>query len=215
MLTLTRALALCLCMSSPALAECVTPASLTNGVNFTRQDGRQGLIRTDGKRFAIDYAVNSSTAWQDKRQSWLGIYDAEWTWVPTDTYQTEGGPGGTYSYRFASQPPMPAPGTTWDTTVTERGAQAVRFKLGPVAISQRDRTSYTVNYRFLAETTAKLSDCSYRVQTVEAIFTNKTTDLTRRWVYFPDLGFGLETQVVDRKGDASRDLGLTSLTPKG
>ena len=215
MLTLTRALALCLCLSSPALAECVTPASLANGVSFTRQDGRQGLIHTEGKRFAIDYAVNSNTAWQDKRESWLGIYDAEWTWVPTDTYQAEGGPGGTFSYRFATQPPMPQAGTTWDTTVTERGAQAVRFKLGPVAISQRDRTSYSVNYRFMAEATAKLSGCSYRVQTVEAVFRNKTTDLTRRWVYFPDLGFGLETQVVDRKGDASRDLGLTSLTPKG
>ncbi|GLS85774.1 hypothetical protein GCM10010873_07480 [Cypionkella aquatica] len=210
-------LALCalLLTALPAAAECVTPANLAKGVSFTRDDGRQGLIRSEDKRFAIDYAVNSNTAWADKRQSWLGIYDAEWTWVPTDTYQAEGGPGGTYSYRFATKPPMPAAGTTWDTTVTERGAQAVRFKLGPVAISQRDRTSYTVNYRFMAETAAKISGCTYRVMPIEAIFKNQTTDLTRRWIYFPDLGFGLETQVTDRKGATSRALGLTSLTPKG
>ena len=199
----------------PAQADCVTPSSLAHGVSFTREDGRAGLIRSEGKRFAIDYAVNSNTAWQDKRQSWLGIYDAEWVSVPTDSYQAEGGPGGTYSYRFATQPPMPAPGTTWDTTVTQRGDQAVRFKLGPVAISQRDRTSYSVNYRFMAETAAKISGCSYRVLPVEAVFKNKTTDLTRRWIYFPDLGFGLETQVTDRLGTTSRALGLTSLTPKG
>jgi hypothetical protein len=215
MLTLTRALALCLCLSSPALAECVTPASLANGVSFTRQDGRQGLIRTEGKDFAIDYATNSKTAWTDRRRAKLGIFETEWLWTPTDDYYFDDGPGGSYSYRFATKPPKPKAGTTWDTTVSERGESAIRFKLGPVMISQRDRTSYTVNYRFMAETTAKLSGCSYRVQTVEAVFRNKTTDLTRRWVYFPDLGFGLETQVVDRNGDASRDLGLISLTPKG
>jgi hypothetical protein len=210
-----RALIALLLTTVPACADCVSKATLTDGVGFTREDGRQGLIRTEGKRFAIDYAVNSSTAWQDKRQSWLGIYDAEWVSVPTDTYQAEGGPGGTYSYRFASQPPMPQAGTTWDTTVTERGAQAVRFKLGPVAISQRDRTSYSVNYRFMAEAAVKISGCTYRAMPVEAVFKNQTTDLTRSWIYFPDLGFGLETQVVDRKGSASRRLGLTSMTPKG
>ncbi|MDZ4395707.1 hypothetical protein [Cypionkella sp.] len=209
------ALIVSLLTALPAYAECVTPASLANGVSFTREDGRQGMIRTEGKRFSIDYAVNSNTAWQDKRQSWLGIYDAEWVWVPTDTYQAEGGPGGSYSFRFATKPPMPAAGTTWDTTVTQRGDQAVRFKLGPVAISQRDRTSYSVNYRFMAETAAKISGCTYRVMPVEAVFKNKTTDLTRRWIYFPELGFGLETQVIDRLGTTSRALGLTSLTPKG
>jgi len=210
-------LVLCLaCLAATdAAAACVTAADLATGVTFTREDGRQGLISREGKRFAIDYAVNSNTAWQDKRQSWLGIYDAEWLSVPTDSYQAEGGPGGSYSFRFASKPPMPTPGTTWDTTVTERGAQAVRFKLGPVAISQRDRSSYAVNYRFMAETAAKISGCTYRVLPVEAIFKNQTTDLTRRFIYFPDLGFGLETQVADRNGTSSRALGLTSLTPKG
>ena len=74
---------------------------------------------------------------------------------------------------------------------------------------------YSVSYSYLAESTATLSGCSYRILPVEATFINAETDLTRRFIYFPDLGFGLETRVIDRKGDASRELGLTSLTPKG
>lgn len=204
-------LGLCLGLTLPAHAECVTADSLTKGVSFKREDGHTGVIRAAGKTFEIDYASNSNGIWRDKRLSRMGIYDTEWQSTPTNENYVGGGPGGDFSYKFRGKPPLPKADTLWSTTVSERKSQEVGLQSGP----EVSRTSYKVTYSFLPSKTAKLSGCSYTVQPVEATFTNKNTDLTRRFIYFPDLGFGLETQVTDRKGNASRSLGLTALTPKG
>ncbi len=206
-----RTLALLLLTALPAAAECVTPASLAKGVTFTREDSRSGLIRAERHGFAVDYATNSKTAWQDQRLSRFGIYDIEWHSTPTDDYFVGGGPGGNFSYKFSGKPPLPKADTTWSTTVSERKSLEAGLQSGPVI----SRSSYKVTYSYLPTKTAKLSGCTYRILPVEAHFTNAETDLTRRFIYFPDLGFGLETRVIDRKGDKSRELGLTSLTPKG
>lgn len=200
-------LALCFGLALPAHAECVTPESLAKGVAFKREDGHTGIIRAAGKMFEIDYASNSNGIWRDKRLSRLGIYDTEWQSTPTNDNYVGGGPGGDFSFRFSGKPPLPQAGTTWSTTVSERKSLEAGLQSGPVI----SRTSYKVTYSFMAAKTAKLSGCSYTIQPVEATFTNKNTDLTRRFIYFPDLGFGLETRVIGRHGDASRELGLTSL----
>ena len=204
-------LAFCLAIALPAHADCVTPDSLAKGVSFKREDGHTGIIRAAGKMFEIDYATNSNGIWRDKRLSRLGIYDTEWQSTPTNENYVGGGPGGDFSYKFSGKPPLPKADTTWATTVSERKSLEAGLQSGPVIT----RSSYKVTYSYLPTKTAKLSGCSYTIQPVEAHFTNKNTDLTRRFIYFPDLGFGLETRVIDRKGDASRELGLTSLTPKG
>ena len=87
--------------ATPALADCVTPDSLARGVSFKRQDGHKGTIHFDSKDFAINYAADSKTAWEDERDSHLGIYDTAWTWTPTDEYVVGGGPGGYYSFKFS------------------------------------------------------------------------------------------------------------------
>lgn len=209
-MTLPRiTLALCLGLALPAHAECVTADSLARGVSFKREDGRSGVIRAEGKAFSIDYASNSKGPWLDQRTSRLGIYDTEWHFNPTEDYIVGGGPGGDFSFKFAGKPPVPKADTAWSTTVSERKSLEAGLQSGP----EITRTTYKVSYSFMATKTAKLSGCTYTIQPVEARFTNKDTDLTRRFIYFPDLGFGLETRVIDRKGKASRELGLTALTP--
>ena len=80
---------------------------LAVGVAFKRQDGRKGEIVSTGKGFAIKYAADSKTAWQDDRDSLMGIYDTTWSWTPTDEYYVGGGPGGYYSFKFSGKPPVP------------------------------------------------------------------------------------------------------------
>lgn len=205
------AVLLCLGLALPAHAECVTADSLARGVAFKREDGRTGLIRAEGKAFTIDYASNSKGPWLDQRISRLGIYDTEWHSNPTEDYIVGGGPGGDFTFKFAGKPPEPKADTSWSTTVSERKSLEAGLQSGP----EITRTAYKVIYSFQGTKTAKLSGCTYTIQPVEAHFTNKDTDLTRRFIYFPDLGFGLETRVIDRKGKASRKVGLTALTPKG
>ncbi|MES2432199.1 MAG: hypothetical protein V4586_00055 [Pseudomonadota bacterium] len=210
MLTLTRALALCLCLSSPALAECVTPGSLANGVIFTREDGYHGLIRAVGDTFEIDYVTNPTGSLRDQRQSKLGIYDMYRNASPVDPSVPGFIPGdeGVYGYKFRAKPPIPKAGKTWGTKI-----HVLRSYENMPTVKQV--SSYKVTYRYLATKTAKLSGCTYAIQPVEAHFIADYIDLTRRWIYFPDLGFGLETRVIDSNGKGNRELGLTSLTPKG
>lgn len=192
-------------------AECVTAESLAGGVTFKREDGHSGLIQTAGKGFAIDYATNSKTAWTDHSETLRGIYETGWQSVPTDEYYVGGGPGGDFSYEFTGKPPVPAAGKRWKTKVSERKSLEAGLESGP----EVTRTSYAVTYSFRASKTAQLSGFSYTIQPVEAVFQNNDTHLTRRWIYFPHLGFGLETRVTDHIGGSSRELGLTALTPKG
>ena len=196
-------------MASPALADCVTKDDLAVGVAFKRQDGRKGEIVSTGKGFAIKYAADSKTAWQDDRDSLMGIYDTTWSWTPTDEYYVGGGPGGYYSFKFSGKPPVPEAGGSWKTNVSVMETQDNGTENGPETF----RYTLKVTYSFQDTKEAKLSGCTYTIQPVEATFTGKNTHLTRRWIYFPDLGFGLETRVTDHQGGEDRKLGLTALTP--
>jgi hypothetical protein len=53
----------------------------------------------------------------------------------------------------------------------------------------------------------ELSGCSYRALTVEAEFTGKGGGRSQRWVYFSQLGLGIETR---RDGVSN---GLTAMGP--
>jgi hypothetical protein len=195
--------------ATPALADCVTKADLAVGVAFKRQDGRKGEIVATGKGFAIKYAADSKTAWQDDRDSLMGIYDTTWAWTPTDEYYVGGGPGGYYSFKYSGKPPVPEAGEAWKTTVNVSETQDNGTENGPETFHYKLK----VTYSFQDTKEARLSGCTYTVQPVEATFTGKNTHLTRRWIYFPDLGFGLETRVTDHQGGEDRKLGLTALTP--
>jgi len=191
-----------------ATADCVTPEDLVTGIAFKRQDGRSGTAIAEGKAVLIDYAVASKTAWHDQRRTTIGIYDLDWSWTPTDEYYVGGGPGGSYTYRFAGRPPVPTPGTSWKTTVSVKESQDIGIRSGPVVT----RYSYDVTYSFQDTAEAKLSGCTYTIQPVEATFTGQNGHYSRRWIYFPDLRFGLETRQIDHRSGQDRKLGLTALT---
>lgn len=200
-------------LSLPTLsaADCVTADDLATGISFTRQDGRSGLVQSDGKTIVVDYAVNSQTAWHDWRRTVYGVYDIGWGWTPTDDYYVGGGPGGSYDYKFARKPPVPEANDGWTTTVRVTETQDNGTEFGP----EKSRYSYDVSYSFQEPKQVKLSGCPYTVLPVEATFTGSHGHYSRRWVYFPDLGFGLETRQTDHRTGETRTLGLTAMTPKG
>ena len=206
-----RLLALLLSLPTLAAADCVTPEDLSTGIAFTRQDGRGGLAKADGKTIVVDYAVKSQTAWHDWRRTTLGLYELAWGWTPTDEYYVGGGPGGSYDYKFSGKPPVPTPGKTWSTTVRVTETQDNGTEFGP----EKTRYSYDVTYSFQATKEVKLSGCPYTVLPVEATFTGPQGHYSRRWIYFPDLGFGLETRQIDHASGEDRKLGLTAMTPQG
>lgn len=198
-------------LPAAALADCVTAADLATGVLFKRQDGRAELASGAGAEVAINYAATSQTAWTDKRTTQRGLYEQSWVWTPTDDYYVGGGPGASYDYRLSGQPPLPVAGQTWQARVSVKTHTDDGTENG----ARTQRSAMDVTYRFLAETTAKLSGCTYKIMPVEADFTAKNTSFTKRWIYFPDLGFGLETRVSNHLTGEDRKLGLTALTPKG
>ena len=197
------------CLPDLAQARCVTAADLASGIAFTRQDGHTGLIKGDGDAVAIDYAANSKTAWTDQRSALMGIYETGWTWVPTDDYYVGGGPGGGYRFKLGGTPPLPAAGTTWTTRIKVQEAHDDGTESG----GSVQRYTLKASYSYQPVKDATLSGCSYKIMPVEATFTGSNTDLTRRWIYFPDLGFGLETRVTNHLTGEERKLGLTALTP--
>ena len=206
---LTLCLIAALTATSPALADCVTKDDLARGVAFKRQDGRAGLIKAKGKGFEIDYALGSKTAWQDQRSAIMGIYETALAVTPTDEYYVGGGPGGLYGYKFVKKPPVPTEGASWKSVVKVTDTQDNGTENGP----EISKYSVDVVYSFQAVKEAKLSGCSYRIMPVEATFTGENTHLTQRYIYFPDLGFGLETRVTVHNSGEDRKLGLTALTP--
>jgi len=182
-----------LALPSLAAARCVTADDLATGITFKRQDGRSGTVVADGRNLEVSYAANSKTAWQDDRRTTMGIYELTWAWTPTDEYYVGGGPGGSYSYKFASKPPVPETRKSWKTKVNVIESQDIGIESGPI----RTRYSYDVTYSFQETAQAKLSGCTYTILPVEATFIGKSDHFTRRWIFFPDLGFGLETRFTD------------------
>lgn len=204
---LTALFALCL-IAAPALADCVTPDDLAKGVAFKRQDGHRGIIQ-GGAVLAVDYASDSTTAWMDKRKTKAGIYEIDWSWTPTDEYYVGGGPGGYYEYKLSGKAPEPAAGTDWKTKVKVTEWQDYGLETGP----EKTRYAYDAVFSFQAEKEVKLSGCPYRIIPVEATFSGKNAHFTRRWVYFTELGFGLETRTIDHQTGEDRKLGLTEMKP--
>lgn len=199
-----------LLLSSPALADCVTKDDLAVGVTFKRQDGRAGeIVSTGGKGYDIKYATEKTSEWQDDRDALMGIYESSWSWYPSDEMIVGSGPGGYYTFKIAGKPPVPEPGTSWKTTVKITDSQDNGSENG----AQVTKHSVKAVYSFQPTKEAKLSGCTYTILPVEATFIGEDTHKTRRYIYFPDLGFGLETRFTDHSSGEDRKLGLTAMTP--
>ncbi len=194
-----------------AAARCVTAEDLATGITFKRQDGRGGLVSGTPQSVKIDYAAPAKGSWTDKRTAQRGIYETAQDYFPSDVPYVGGGPGGDFTYSLSGKPPVPTAGKTWKTRVKVTMTKDYGTEAGP----QKTYGALDAVYSFQPITEAKLSGCTYRIQPVEATFTNAINHYTQRWIYFPDLGFGLETRVTDHKAGTDTKLGLTALKLKG
>ena len=198
-----RRFALVACLAlSPALAaaDCLTADSVTSGVVFKRADGRSGrVVAKDGGIF-VDYATGKGM-WTDQRQTQLGIYELSSTTFFSDEALIGSG-DTTQTWKFRGKPPEPQAGESWKTRITDYTVISNSSEQGYEDWSGK----FDAVYAFLSEKEVELSGCTYRVVPVEATFLGENGGFSQRWLYFPDLGFGLETK---RNGDGN---GLTALT---
>lgn len=184
-----------------ALAECVTADSLAKGVSFKRADGRAGRVVARDGGIYVDYAAGKGL-WTDERQTLLGIYETNTTSFFSDEELI--GSGDTrQTWKLRGKPPVPKAGESWKTRIS---ADAVTDNSSEQGY-QEWSGKFDAVYTFLPEMEAKLSGCTYRAIPVEATFLGEDGGFTRRWLYFADLGFGLETK---RDGTGN---GLTALKP--
>jgi hypothetical protein len=197
-----------LLLSAPAAhAACLDAASISKGVAFTRADGRPGVAQAKGGGIEIDYAAGSDTAWTDERSTRLGIYENTWSYMPADDYYVGGGPGGYWEYRRGGKDAAPVPGSTWSTTLRSTLTRETGTEYGPEVTRSRIKATYS----FLDAQSVTLSGCKYTAIPVE--LRGADAKLIRRWMYFPDLGFGLETRMASPETGRDLKLGLTAMKP--
>jgi hypothetical protein len=195
-----------LLLASPAAATaCVTANDLATGVIFTREDGRSGFAITEGRDIRIVYSAMNDD-WTDTRLSRMGVYD-RWAEFHFDPLPTVGGGYPQYEWTYARRLPTPTPGKSFKTRVTQTRSEDIGTRVTPPPVS----TKYEATYTFLEARQATLSDCPYTVVPVEAAYSDGTT---QRYLYFPDLGFGLETRTRGLERPDAERRGLIELIVK-
>ena len=200
---LLAAPALLLLPRAAGAAGSCKPVDLNKGIAFRRQDGSTGLARREpGGLVAIDYVTNRG-AWTDQRRAQNGVFEVQRT-VEESEQPVVGASAPTYSWSYSPKIITPEDGAIWDGTVK----QVVEVTISDEAATvERRRAKWTAHYRCFDRREVKLSGCFYLALSVEASFVGKGGSWTQRWVYFPELGLGLET-VRDGKEN-----GITALTP--
>lgn len=185
-----------------ALAAACKPLDLAKGIAFRRQDGSIGLARREADGgVAIDYVTNRG-AWTDQRRVKNGVFEVQRT-VEESEEPMVGASAPTYSWSYSPRIILPEDGATWAGTVKEEVEVTISDEAATV---ERTRRKWKAQYRCFDLREVKLSGCVLQALSVEASFTGNGTR-SQRWVYFPQLGLGLET-VRDGK-----DNGITALTP--
>lgn len=185
----------------PAAAACA-PLSLEAGIAFKRKDGSKGIARTEGDHVFIDYVTNRG-AWTDVRQVKNGVFEVSRT-VEESEEPMVGASAPTYTWSYSPKIIAPSDGISWNGRVKETVEVTISDEAATV---ERHKTRWTANYRCFDAREVTLSGCTHKALTVEADFMGVGGGRQLRWVYFPDIGLGLETV---RDGKAN---GIVALTP--
>ncbi len=179
------------------------PVDLDKGIAFRRQDGSTGLARREADgRVLIDYVTNRG-AWTDLRRVRNGVFEVQRI-VEESEEPMVGASAPTFSWTYSPKIITPEDGATWDGTVKQEVEVTISDEAATV---ERSRAKWTAHYRCFDPREVKLSGCFLLALSVEASFVGKGGSRSQRWVYFPELGLGLET-VRDGKEN-----GITALTP--
>ena len=206
---LTRRAALTLTLSAlaapalirPALAAC-KPLDLGKGIAFNRQDGSRGIATRKGDVVAIDYVTNRG-AWIDTRMVKNGVFEISRI-VQESEDEMVGASAPTYTWTYSPKIITPVDGASWAGRIKVLVEVTLSDKDATV---ERQRARWKASYRCFEPREVSLSGCTHAALTVEATFSADDGTSSQRWVYFPDLGLGLETR---RDGVTN---GLTALTP--
>jgi hypothetical protein len=201
MLSLTLTILAAPALIRPAQAAC-KPVDLAKGIAFTRKDGSKGLARAEGDVVRIDYVTNRG-AWTDIRRVKNGVFEVSRT-VEESVEPMVGASAPTFSWTHSPRIIQPSDGATWSGRVKETVEVTISDENATV---ERRRTRWQAIYRCFEPRKVTLSGCTYQALTVEAMFSGDNGSYSQRWVYFPELGLGLETR---RDGVAN---GLVSLGP--
>jgi hypothetical protein len=184
----------------PARAAC-KPVDLTAGIAFTRKDGSKGVAKAERDAVRIDYVTNRG-AWTDIRRVKNGVFEVSRT-VEQSEEPMVGASAPTFSWTYSPKIIMPADGATWSGRVKELVEVTISDENATV---ERQRARWNAIYRCFEPREVKLSGCTYQALTVEAMFSGEGGSYSQRWVYFPEIGLGLETR---RDGVSN---GLTALS---
>lgn len=203
-----RATLLLMILSTPAMADCVTRDDLATGVILRFQDGTPGTVvaLSDGS-VQINYR-NDDSGYFDLRDAVLGIFETRVRvgGAPPDVIGIWA--DRTETRRFQGRLPQPEPGRTWTTTVN------MRWDVSDHSGTPRDgRERWSVSYAFLDARQVTLSGCDYISIPVEATYADADPPRIQRFAYFPDLGFGVETQVTFPATGVVNTNGLSAMVP--
>ena len=196
-------------LATPALmrpglaASCTSYAELGRGIVFKRKDGSRGLARreSDGT-VVIDY-VNNQGDRVDRRKVVKGVFET-WRKYSDSEYPVVGSAPPEWTWKFSPKPVEPEAGGSWSGKVNEL-RDDVGYGAYMKEIHSRSRTTWKATYSFLQTGEANFSGCHYMTLPVEAVFIGEQGTRSQRWIYFPQLGFGIETK---RDGVAN---GITSM----
>jgi hypothetical protein len=185
----------------PALAAC-GPLDLGKGIAFARQDGSKGLARRgENGEVVIDYVTNRGD-WLDRRRVKNGVFEVRRVLAESE-YPIVGASAPIFTWTYGKTLIQPEDGAVWKGRVKETFEVTISDENATV---QRDTARWEASYRCSDPREVKLSGCIHAALTVEAEWTGKQGNLRQRFVYFPALGLGLETQ---RDGKAN---GLVAMT---
>lgn len=189
-------------------ATCPTPAQVreAGGAVFTHADGTQTeIVYRDGtERLAMhDYRPHGSRGFW--RAGPWGIYE-------TTGFKVSAGVDGMGIIRqsdlwtFSEAPPAPKPGLKWSGTVVQK-----REIETDANDPQRAREKLSVRYSVLDPIKGKIGGCPYELWPVEAVFTGKQSQVSRRWLYFPDYDFAVMTRERDHFAGTLYESGLKAI----
>jgi hypothetical protein len=185
----------------PAAAAC-RPADLAKGIAFRRNDGSTGVASAEGDVVRIDYVTNRG-AWTDIRRVKNGVFEVSRT-VEESEEPMVGASAPSFSWSFSPKIIVPSDGATWSGRVKETVEVTISDENATV---DRRRARWDAIYRCFDPREVTLSGCTYQALTVEAVFSGKGGGYSQRWIYFPELGLGIET----RRDGASN--GLVAMGP--
>ncbi|GGL69298.1 hypothetical protein [Wenxinia marina] len=193
--------------AGPASAQCVTPADMAAGAVFTRANGDRGTVAAIAPDL-VRIAYSAGAGQSDQRIARHGLYverQAVGSFPPDVIgvwYEAE------IDYSYAGRPPLPRAGEVWRTTVRVSGESSDHS-----GMVTNLAATLAASFAFTEPRQVTLGGCAYDVLTATVTLRGEGRDEDRRSVWFPALGFGIETQVTDRAAGRAWTNGLTGLTP--